>query len=468
MVLGIVLTLSVSGFAGTKKLSAAQAKTVVMASLKSVLPYAIYSGFPQRELISIDEKSVKYKSFDYVQRTINNMSFMVVPIKVTGTGTVRFYGVLNAQDIRKITVSYKVYGYLNETDELDYDIDVAGKNVISSEKVEGGDINKSGSKTNADKSDQVVNEEKLTPSGGANINKNNQIGGKDRFKSFDNETVFDAQTQLMWAAKDNGSDINWNDAKQYCESYKAGGFSDWRMPTQDELVTLYDATKSRPVKSRSNMNMHIATDLIDITCYRVWASNLSSVGFPQVFNFSEGKREGNFKIMSPSLRALPVRNHKQADSPQVKAPVALTSGDNSGAFSFPFMNKKITMGISPESLMKIFAGAQQVESDETEKEYSRILQFSINELDSLRFRFKGNRLVSVIINSNSTEGPGKEIAAFRKWLEKNHGKGKNVKSKNTATTITNWDIKGSKVIRDSYFGEESGDYNENYEINLIK
>ena len=90
MVLGIVLTLSVSGFAGTKKLSAAQAKTVVMASLKSVLPYAIYSGFPQRELISIDEKSVKYKSFDYVPSNSQQHVIYGGANQSTGTGTARF------------------------------------------------------------------------------------------------------------------------------------------------------------------------------------------------------------------------------------------------------------------------------------------------------------------------------------------------------------------------------------------
>lgn len=50
--------------------------------------------------------------------------------------------------------------------------------------------------------------------------------------------VIDPSTRLMWAARDNGSDINWNDAKRYCETYRGGGYSDWRMPTVAELKSL--------------------------------------------------------------------------------------------------------------------------------------------------------------------------------------------------------------------------------------
>ena len=59
-------------------------------------------------------------------------------------------------------------------------------------------------------------------------------------------TVLDTKTNLMWAARDNGSDIRWPDAKKYCEGYRAGGYTDWRMPTQEELWSLIDRTKSRP------------------------------------------------------------------------------------------------------------------------------------------------------------------------------------------------------------------------------
>jgi hypothetical protein len=71
-----------------------------------------------------------------------------------------------------------------------------------------------------------------------------EIGRDGRFIAYNNGTVSDTRTNLMWAAKDNGSNINWANAKSYCENYRGGGYSDWRMPTQDELAGLYDAGKT--------------------------------------------------------------------------------------------------------------------------------------------------------------------------------------------------------------------------------
>jgi len=64
-----------------------------------------------------------------------------------------------------------------------------------------------------------------------------------RFIAYSNGIVSDTRTNLMWAAKDNGSGINWANAKSYYENYRGGGYTDWRMPTQDELAGLYDAAK---------------------------------------------------------------------------------------------------------------------------------------------------------------------------------------------------------------------------------
>ena len=65
--------------------------------------------------------------------------------------------------------------------------------------------------------------------------------------------------------------INWANAKSYCENYRGGGYTDWRMPTQDELAGLYDANKSRPGACNSSYSIH-TTELIDITCFGPWAS----------------------------------------------------------------------------------------------------------------------------------------------------------------------------------------------------
>jgi hypothetical protein len=95
----------------------------------------------------------------------------------------------------------------------------------------------------------------------------NEIKRDGRFIAHDDGTVLDTRTNLMWAAKDNGSNINWANAKSYCENYRGGGYTDRRMPTQDELAGLYDAGKTRPGACDTAFQIHVATELIDITCF---------------------------------------------------------------------------------------------------------------------------------------------------------------------------------------------------------
>ena len=104
------------------------------------------------------------------------------------------------------------------------------------------------------------------------VSTSNVIGRDGRFTAYSNGTVLDTRTNLMLAAKDNGSNINWQDAKAYCGNYRGGGYSDWRMPTQDELAGLYDAGKSRAGACNTAYQIHVATELIDITCFWAWAS----------------------------------------------------------------------------------------------------------------------------------------------------------------------------------------------------
>jgi hypothetical protein len=53
-------------------------------------------------------------------------------------------------------------------------------------------------------------------------------------------TWTDPATKLMWAKRDNGSDVNWQQATDYCGNLQLDGQRDWRLPTTDELRGLYD------------------------------------------------------------------------------------------------------------------------------------------------------------------------------------------------------------------------------------
>ncbi len=132
-------------------------------------------------------------------------------------------------------------------------------------------------------------------------------GGRDgRFISYDNGTVLDTRTNLMWALLDNGDNINWHDAKSYCDNYRGGGYNDWRMPTRDELAGLYDAAKT--YKTDCGYDVHL-TELIFLTCSTLWASETHGSG-AATFRFGAGPRLWTPRSLGRGLRVLPVRSAK--------------------------------------------------------------------------------------------------------------------------------------------------------------
>lgn len=131
-----------------------------------------------------------------------------------------------------------------------------------------------------------------------------QMGKKiSRFIAYDNGTVLDTQTNLMWAAKDNGTDIDWSNAKIYCDNYRGGGYADWRLPMPAELAQLYD-------ESISGNNGYRLTTYITLTNSCPWASETHGSDAALV-SFYKGNGKYWFyqpSIVSDGRRALPVRS----------------------------------------------------------------------------------------------------------------------------------------------------------------
>ena len=74
------------------------------------------------------------------------------------------------------------------------------------------------------------------------------------------------------------------------------------MPTQDKLKGLYDAGRPRLSRCFRNHNIHVATELIDITCIVPWASDSAAA----YFHLEYGGPAWNPPFIDYS-RALPVR-----------------------------------------------------------------------------------------------------------------------------------------------------------------
>ncbi len=138
-----------------------------------------------------------------------------------------------------------------------------------------------------------------------------EIDRTKRFVAYDNQTVKDLTTGLMWAAADNGSAVTWDEAKTYCRNYRGGGYEDWRMPTTEELKGLYNprVDNPQPLEEGCKGVCHI-TRLIHLSCCPVWSWD----GITEVetfFHFSKGPadwRDQSLETNHP--RALPVREEK--------------------------------------------------------------------------------------------------------------------------------------------------------------
>lgn len=123
-----------------------------------------------------------------------------------------------------------------------------------------------------------------------------ETGRDGRLIDNNDGTLLDTRTNLMWAAKGSGengwSTIDWANAKKYCEDYRGGGYSDWRMPTLDEMSGLY---ASGSHKGQRHMNW-------------VWASETRD-SYAAYFFFGDGKRDWVTKYHRLPA-AIPVRNAK--------------------------------------------------------------------------------------------------------------------------------------------------------------
>ena len=123
-----------------------------------------------------------------------------------------------------------------------------------------------------------------------------------RFMDSKKGIVLDTKTNLMWAAKDNGAYINLLGMMSYVENYRGGGYTDWRMPTQDELAGLYDSAVT-------GKNGYHLTNSIELTSCCPVASGASASG-AVYFDFTHGDRIFTHQSSGDCDRVLPVRSVK--------------------------------------------------------------------------------------------------------------------------------------------------------------
>jgi hypothetical protein len=136
-------------------------------------------------------------------------------------------------------------------------------------------------------------------------------------------TVTDRQTGLMWARSSSPGDLTWQDAETYCKMPAMDNlylkYEDWRMPTIEELKTLY-LKEATPRVTTCGLKIRVAP-IFEISCAWIWSGDLpptpqrSTEGkvrkvrsiMAYVFDLGRGFQYADRMVHKKNLRALPVR-----------------------------------------------------------------------------------------------------------------------------------------------------------------
>jgi hypothetical protein len=128
----------------------------------------------------------------------------------------------------------------------------------------------------------------------------------------------DPSTGLMWAAKDNGKDVNWRIAIKYCHGLRLDGYSDWRLAYMAELQGIYDKTVEAPglagpAKTPRAFTWHVKGNLFltgDQWSGHQVTGRMPLESYEDYFVFNEGRPDtdpSGWPYSSSGMRALCVR-----------------------------------------------------------------------------------------------------------------------------------------------------------------
>jgi hypothetical protein len=135
--------------------------------------------------------------------------------------------------------------------------------------------------------------------------------GAERFRDNGDGTVTDSERNLMWGQTDNFGDVDWKQASRWIRftfPYTIQArYDDWRMPTLEELQSLYvNAPEYDGYETACGQVVRI-TPVIRLTCGWVWSADTEAIT-ATVFNFHRGVHYTERMAHYRNRRALAVRD----------------------------------------------------------------------------------------------------------------------------------------------------------------
>jgi len=135
-----------------------------------------------------------------------------------------------------------------------------------------------------------------------------------RFIDNGDETITDTKTGLMWMKKDSylniGHWLNWKDCIVYVKKMNQeafAGYIDWRMPTLEELGTLYDKNKFNSKQIGHEMAIHIDPIFAPEGVGSIWSTNSNGVYNAVGFVYNSGRMFNSKRTDKARKGVRPVR-----------------------------------------------------------------------------------------------------------------------------------------------------------------
>ncbi len=139
------------------------------------------------------------------------------------------------------------------------------------------------------------------------------VAAGERFSDNGDGTVTDHKLGLMWSKTDNQGNVEWKQAERwvkYTFPYTIEAqYDDWRLPTMEELQSLYVKDKNFKGYETDCRQMVKTVSVIKLSCGWVWTSEKKSIT-ARVFNFHRGYHYTDRMVHNRGYRALAVRTLK--------------------------------------------------------------------------------------------------------------------------------------------------------------